>query len=76
VKVVSIQTEPNFEAGTPRTLFHVPRAWAAAITRRYDVTPDGKRFVMIQEPEKTAEPLQIVYIPDWFEELEQLAPKN
>ena len=42
----------------------------------YDVTRDGQRFVMSQNPEGTQEALQLVYIPDWFEELEQLVPKK
>ena len=36
----------------------------------YDITPDGQRFVMVQEHEEAApETRQIVYIPDFFDEL-------
>jgi serine/threonine-protein kinase len=74
--VVSVQTEPSFQAGTPRVLFEVPQMNRSGLWRTYDVTPDGQRFIMSQNPEGTQEPLQIVYIPDWFEELKQLVPKN
>jgi serine/threonine-protein kinase len=74
--VTPIQTEPSFRAGTPQVLFEAPRMYRSGLWRSYDVTPDGKRFLMIQNPEGTQESLQIVYIPNWFEELEQLVPKN
>ena len=36
----------------------------------YDITPNGQRFVIAQEPEEAApEHRQIVYIPDFFDEL-------
>jgi hypothetical protein len=44
----------------------------SGLVKTYDVTPDGRRFVMSRNPESTEEPLQIDYIPDWFEELEQI----
>ena len=43
--------------------------------RAYDLSPDGKKFVMIQREDKTApDPIQVVQ--NWFEELERLAPTN
>jgi hypothetical protein len=45
---VHITTDPSFAAGRPRTLFddlYVPGAYS----RCYDVTPDGQRFLMVQQ---------------------------
>jgi len=43
--------------------------------RTYDVTPDGQRFLMVQE---TAEPpahlSQIVLVQNWTEELKRVVP--
>lgn len=46
--------------------------------RSYDVSPDGKRFLMIKEggPGGTAPPTSFVVVRHWFEELKRLAPTN
>jgi hypothetical protein len=44
------------------------------ITRPYDLTPDGQRFVMIKTGDE--ENLQITVVLNWFEELTRLVPVN
>jgi hypothetical protein len=50
------------------------------VTRaRYDVSADGKRFLMIEEgggSGQTTAPPQIVVIQHWQEELKRLVPTN
>ena len=38
--------------------------------RSYDLTPDGKRFLMMKEP--APPPTQIVIVTNWAEELKRL----
>ena len=64
---VSIRTEPQFSSGTPRLLFEGLFESGNEFVN-YDVSRDGQRFVMVKGP--AAAPLQIVVVPDWFEELE------
>ena len=71
---VPITTQSGFSAGEPRVLFegrfeHVERHPG------YDVSPDGKRFLMIRTPQESA-PRQLNVILNWFQELERLAPTN
>jgi Tol biopolymer transport system component len=40
----------------------------------YDVTPDGERFLMLQQPPGT-EPRQVIVVTNWFKELQRLVPK-
>jgi hypothetical protein len=42
----------------------------------YDIHPDGKRFVMVSEPETraAAQPVQLNIVLDWSEELQRLVP--
>ena len=44
--------------------------------RTYDVSADGRRFLMIKDPksgeQRSAE--RIVYVQNWFEELKRLVP--
>ncbi len=43
---VTVKTTPTFRAGTPRTLFQAQAA-SGLDYPRYDVSPDGKRFLMV-----------------------------
>ncbi|MBI4264610.1 MAG: hypothetical protein HY657_09555 [Acidobacteria bacterium] len=41
----------------------------------YDVSPDGRRFLMIEEASGSDAPSQnIVVVQNWFEELKRLVP--
>jgi serine/threonine-protein kinase len=46
--------------------------------RSYDISPDGRRFLMIKEvgPDGTAQPTSLVVVQHWFEELKRLVPAN
>jgi hypothetical protein len=48
------------------------------VGRSYDVSPDGRRFLMIKEggPGGTASPASLVVVQHWFEELKRLVPTN
>jgi hypothetical protein len=49
---VDIKTSPKFEAGIPKALFdpNIFGGSAAQSVFRYDVTPDGKRFLVNSDP--------------------------
>ena len=67
---VPVRTQPTFQPGSPRVLFEDRYSRNQYGPPDYDITPDGQRFVMIQEPEEAApETRQIIYIPDFFDEL-------
>ena len=67
IMVVSVQTKPVFKAGKPRVLFEASSLY-------YDISPDGKRFLIIKEVEKGQ--AQIHVVRDWFEELKRRVPKS
>ena len=49
----------------------------AALGRTYDVSPDGRRFLMIKPDageDSTAAPTSLVVVQNWFEELKRLVP--
>ncbi len=75
--VVPIQTEPTFRAGTPEALFKGPQGPQDNIGggRRYDISPDGQRFLMIKDAEQRAETgTELIIVLNWFEELKRLVP--
>jgi Tol biopolymer transport system component len=59
---VSVATHPSFSPGTPAVLFE-KRSLATA---NYDVTSDGKRFIILDRPNER--PLLIHVVNNWFEE--------
>ncbi len=83
VMVVAVKTKPDLRLETPKILF---RGTYAAYTLKsypdpsntWDISPDGKRFLMIKGPESTASggagPSKINIVLNWFEELKQRVP--
>ena len=60
----------NPENSLPETTCRLPR-WV----RNYDVSPDGRRFLMIQPTAgEHAAPTQIIVVLNWHEELKRLVP--
>ena len=70
------QTEPRFRASLPRILFEGNYLWHDLNNwiRSYDLSPDGKRFLMIQSQEEPPPPMKIEIVLNWFEELKRLVP--
>ncbi len=62
-----IQTSPAFRAGRPRARFELH-------TANWDVAPDGKRLLVVKEPEAAAGEAKLQAVVNWFEELRQKAP--
>jgi hypothetical protein len=52
--VVDVVTAPTLSAGKPRRLFEKRYQRSQAFWPNYDVTADGKRFLMIKRAEQTA----------------------
>jgi serine/threonine-protein kinase len=69
---VPVGTEPAFQAGRPIQLFEKKFAMPDTGLAEYDVTPDGERFVMLQDTESSPTEIQIVL--NWFEELKARVP--
>jgi hypothetical protein len=70
---VKVATAPGFLAGTPEAVFENPDLqtnWG----RSYDVSPDGRRFLLTLTKEAPASlaPAQMILVQHWFEELRRL----
>ena len=75
-KMMAVQTTltPSFSAGKPQRLFEGHYVPTLATKPNYDVTPDGKRFLMIKPNELDTSVTQINVVENWFEELKQKVP--
>ena len=72
--VVPVTTKPTFTAEEPQLLFAGPYLTSPHISQ-FDVSNDGKRFVMIR-PDEESTSAQIHVVLNWFEELKRLVPTN
>jgi len=75
---VAVTAEPALRLGQPRMLFRGPYVRPGTTSSiPYDISPDGKRFLMLKEPALAgapSEPRQINIVLNWFEELKRLTP--
>jgi serine/threonine-protein kinase len=72
---VLVQTGATFKAEKPRLLFEGSYSYNfTGKTSNYDVTPDGQRFLMVEEAEEGQTQIQVVL--NWFEELKRLVPTD
>ncbi len=72
--VVPIESEPTFHAGKAQPLFDAGRFQTGfGNFTNYDVSPDGQRFLMIED-EGNSGPAQRHFVLNWAEELKRRAP--
>jgi eukaryotic-like serine/threonine-protein kinase len=72
--VVDVTSAPQFAAGKPRDLFRGSFPTSATGATGYDVSADGRRFLMVQPAETQPAPTQIHLILNWVEQLKQKIP--
>ena len=70
---VTIRTDPTLTLSIPHKLFDGKIIGNTIAGRDYDITPDGKRFIMAV-PGGADRPMQINLVFNWLEELKHLAP--
>ena len=74
VMVVAIETEPTVAPSSPEVLFEGVYHRPFIGGRRYDLSPDGERFLMITVGDQTTPQIHVVL--NWFEELKERVPVN
>ncbi len=70
---VDVATQPTFKAGNPHKLFDGPYVLSPLSNANYDVSSDGKRFLMLK-PETGTLSMQLNVVVNWADELKRLAP--
>jgi hypothetical protein len=68
--------DASWSAGAPARLFEGRYFTGAGnVARHYDVTADGKRFLMIKDDSAKADAsAQIIVVQNWLAELKRLVP--
>jgi serine/threonine-protein kinase len=71
---VRVTSQPTFSAGTARVLFQ-GRYGATALIRDYDVSADGRRFLMVRQKERPPTVVSaMVLVQNWLDELKRKVP--
>ena len=70
---VEISTQPEFRAAKPEVLFE-GACKKDPTGPQYDITPEGRRFVMMRENEQVAAATRLNVVLNWLEELKQKGP--
>jgi serine/threonine-protein kinase len=73
--VVSVQTASSFSAGAPTKLFG-GMYYTAAAGRTYDISPDGKKFLMIKNANaggSAGTPATMVVVLNWLRDVQTRA---
>ena len=71
---VDVSTGPALNTGKPRRLFEKPYERTLALWPNYDVSADGRRFLMVKTIGQEAAPAQINVVLNWTEELTRRVP--
>jgi hypothetical protein len=76
---VPVVTGSRFEPGAPTKLLDLPPGPDLAVGRMYDVSPDGRRFLILKPVSGVVETPtfpRLIFVQNWFEELKRLVPPN
>ena len=72
--VSDIKTTPSFTAAKPRLLFDGAYEGPLSSRPNFDITPDGKRFLMLQAVDHGQSSAQIKIVSNWFDEVKRRVP--
>ena len=68
--MVDVTLGPEFDAGTPRVLFDGPYVNVPGWS--YDVSPDGERFLVIENEDLEKSNSELVVITNFFDHIHRL----
>jgi hypothetical protein len=72
---VDVRTDTGFTPGKPHLLFEQAGYGIGAPIRSWDISLDGKRFMMVKLDDRKPESVnEMILVQNWFEELKRLVP--
>jgi hypothetical protein len=72
--VSDIKSIPSFAAAKPRLLFEGNYEGPLASRPNFDISPDGRRFLMLQAIDHGQSTTEIKIVPNWIEEVRRRVP--
>jgi hypothetical protein len=75
VWAADVRIADGFSTGKPRLLFDRPGYAPGSPSRSWDLSPDGRGFLMVKLERREPAPVtEMVIVENWFQELERMAP--
>ena len=75
VWVVDVKTDGGFATSRPRVLFERAGYLQGTPIRSYDLSPDGRRFLMVKTEQRKPTPVtEMILVMNWTDELKQRVP--
>jgi serine/threonine protein kinase len=72
IKVVPLQTKPSVVIGNPKMLFNAINVYLPSTpTNNYDITPDGKKIIMLFRSNQKKSQFDINVVTNWKKELKE-----
>ena len=74
--VAAYTAQDSFRADKPRLWYEGQFTERGALTRNFDLHPDGQRFAVLKSPESQSETKadKVTFIFNFFDELRRIAP--
>ena len=70
---VDYRTDGGFSTGQPRLLFETQGMLIGGMIRSWDLSADGRRFLMVKLEERSSRPVtSMVLVQNWFQEIERM----
>ena len=72
-----VQPGPAFSTAAPQPIFGTQNYFFPQVARSYDVSPDGRRFLMLKPEASSAgaeTAPELIFVEHWTEELKRQAP--
>jgi hypothetical protein len=70
-----VRMDGGFATGKPRLLFKKPQLDWGSVNRSYDLSLDGRRFLMVKQEQRKPTPVtEMTLVENWFEEIKRLSP--
>jgi len=73
---VAVETAPTFAPGRSQVLFEGSFVFGTNEGQEYDVSPDGKRFLMLKPLEQSRQSTPLDVVVNWFDELRRRVPSR
>ena len=74
MQAMRVSTKPTFGVVARQRLFSANGYFASPWAQAYDVTPDGKRFIMVR-PKNSGHQSRLILVQNFSEELKRLVAK-
>jgi len=79
ILATTITPGPRLVLGDEHEVLRLLQPWGGSLAdpgSRFDVAPDGERFLVVSDTREPEAPMRVVVVLDWTRDLQRLAPRS